>query len=355
MHQAPAAIAPHDRSSYFASMTINYRALILDGVGSSLKTAKLELPSLKAGEALVRIRAASFNHRDLWIQKGQYAGLKFPIVPGSDGAGLVEKLGPGGDASWIGRKVVINAALDWGPSPDAQGKDFRILGLPDPGTFSEFVIVPAANLAPMPGHLSFEEAACLPLGGSTAYRALFTRGRLEAGEKLLLTGIGGGVALLLLRFALAAKARVFVTSGSEDKLSKAKALGAEGGVNYKDADWAEALQAQAGPFDCIVDSAGGSAFPKLCDLSRSGGRLVFFGATAGNPQELPLRKVFWRQLSLLGSTMGSPEDFAGMLKHVVQHEIHPVIDGIYPFDQADEALRRMDAAGQFGKLVIRIP
>jgi zinc-binding alcohol dehydrogenase/oxidoreductase len=336
-------------------MTLTYRALTLDGVDAPLKITKLELPSLKAGEALVRVRAASLNHRDLWIQKGQYAGLKFPIVPGSDGSGLVEKLGPGGDPSWVGRKVVINPALDWGPSPDAQGKDFRILGLPDPGTFAEFVIVPAANLAPMPAHLSFEEAACLPLGGATAYRALFTRGRLEAGEKLLLTGIGGGVALLLLRFALAAQARVFVTSGSGEKLAKAESLGAEGGVNYKNADWAEALQAQAGPFDCIVDSAGGPGFSKLCDLSRSGGRLVFFGATAGNPQELPLRKVFWRQLTLLGSTMGSPADFAGMLKLVAEREIRPVIDGIYPFDQADEALRRMDAAGQFGKLVIGIP
>ena len=335
-------------------MSIPYRALTLDAVNAPLKIATVELPSLQAGEAAVRLRAASLNHRDLWIRKGQYAGLKFPLVPGSDGAGIVEKVGYGVDAAWIGRQVVINPSLDWGPSPEAQGKDFRILGLPDPGTFAEYVRVPAVNLAPMPKHLSFEEAACLPLGGATAYRALFTRGRVAAGEKVLLTGIGGGVALLLLRFALAAGAKVWVTSGSEEKLAKAKALGAEGGVNYKDADWAEDLQAKAGQFDCIVDSAGGPSFPKLCDLSRAGGRLVFFGATAGNPQELPLRKVFWRQLNLLGSTMGSPEDFTGMLKLVSEKGIRPVIDGTYPFDQADEALRRMDAGGQFGKLVLTI-
>jgi NADPH:quinone reductase-like Zn-dependent oxidoreductase len=335
-------------------MAVTYRSLVLDSIGAPLRIAKEGLPSPKAGEALVRLRAAALNHRDLWIQKGQYAGLKFPIVPGSDGAGTVEKVGAGVDGSWIGRKVVINPSLDWGPSQEAQGKDFRILGLPDAGTFAEFVRVPAANLAPMPGHLSYEEAAALPLAGVTAYRALFARGQARAGDKVLLTGIGGGVALFLLRFARAAGARVYVTSGSPEKLRRAAELGAEGGIEYTRPDWAETLQAQAGQFDCVVDSAGGPSFPKLCDLTRSGGRLVFFGATAGNPPELPLRKVFWRQLNLLGSTMGSPDDFAAMTRFVSEKGIRPVIDGVYPFEQADEALRRMDAGGQFGKLVIRI-
>ncbi|MDB5102686.1 MAG: ccr [Fibrobacteres bacterium] len=335
-------------------MSISYRTLTLEAIGGPLRIKTAELPNLKAGEAVVRVRAAALNHRDLWIQKGQYAGLKFPCIPGSDGAGEVEKVGPGVDASWIGKRVVINPSLDWGPSSEAQGKDFRILGLPDPGTFAEYVKVPAANLVPMPAHLSFEEAACLPLAGTTAYRALFTRGRIAAGEKLLITGIGGGAALFLLRFGLAAKARVFVTSGSEEKLSRARDLGAEDGVNYKQEDWAEALQAKAGLFDCVIDSAGGPGFQKLCDLSRPGGRLVFFGATTGNPPELPMRKVFWRQLNLLGTTMGSPQDFADMVRFVEEHGIRPVVDGVYAFDQADEALRRMDAQGQFGKLVIRI-
>lgn len=336
------------------SMSLSYRALSLDAVGEPFKIRQMDLPGLKTGEVAVRLQAASLNHRDLWIQKGQYAGLKFPIVPGSDGAGTVEKIGFGVDAAWLGRKVVINPSLDWGPSQEAQGKDFRILGLPDPGTFAQFVKVPAANLAPMPAHLSFEEAASLPLAGTTAYRALFTRGRIAPGEKLLITGIGGGVALFLLRFGLAAKARVFVTSGSDEKLAKAMELGAEGGVNYKHEKWAESLLEKAGHFDCIIDSAGGPGFSNLCDLSRPGGRLVFFGATLGNPQEVPLRKVFWRQLNLLGTTMGSPQDFEAMIKFVAHTEIRPVIDGVYPFEQADEALRRMDAGGQFGKLVLRI-
>ena len=335
-------------------MSITYRALTLDAVGEPFKIKTVELTELKAGEAAVRVHAAALNHRDLWIQKGQYAGLKFPVVPGSDGAGVVERVGPGVDAAWVGRSVVINPSLDWGPSVEAQGKDFRILGLPDPGTFAEWIKVPATNLAPMPPHLSFAEAASLPLAGLTAYRALFTRGRIQAGEKLLVTGIGGGVALFLLRFGLAAKARVFVTSGSEEKLRRAMDLGAAGGVNYNDEKWAEALQEKAGPFDCIIDSAGGPGFPKLCDLCRPGGRLVFFGATVGNPQELPLRKVFWRQLDLLGTTMGSPADFYDMMGFVERERIVPVVDGIYPLEQANEAFRRMDAAGQFGKLVLKI-
>jgi NADPH:quinone reductase-like Zn-dependent oxidoreductase len=162
------------------------------------------------------------------------------------------------------------------------------------------------------------------------------------------------VALFLLKFAQAAGAQVWVTSGSPEKLKRAAGMGAAGGIEYTRADWAEALLSQAGPFDCVIDSAGGPAFPKLCDLTRSGGRLVFFGATAGNPGDLPLRKVFWRQLTLLGTTMGSPDDFAAMIRFVGEKEIRPVIDGVYAFEQADEALRRMDAGGQFGKLVIRI-
>jgi zinc-binding alcohol dehydrogenase/oxidoreductase len=335
-------------------MAATYRALVLDGIGAALRVSKEALPAPKAGEALVRLRAAALNHRDVWIRKGQYAGLKFPVVPGSDGAGTVEKVGPGVDASWLGRKVIINPSLDWGPSPEAQGKDFRILGLPDAGTLAEFARVPAANLAAMPAHLSYEEAAALPLAGLTAYRAMFARGQVRAGEKVLLTGIGGGVALFLLKFALAAEAQVWVTSGSQEKLNRASGMGASGGIEYTRADWAEALQSQAGLFDCVIDSAGGPGFPKLCDLTRSGGRLVFFGATAGNPSELPLRKVFWRQLTLLGTTMGSPDDFAAMIRFVAEKGIRPVIDGVYAFDQADEAMRRMDAGGQFGKLVIRI-
>lgn len=335
-------------------MSITYRALTLEAVGAPLRVTKETLPSLKPDEAAVRLRAAALNHRDLWIQKGQYAGLKFPMIPGSDGAGTVEQVGADVDPAWIGRKVVINPSLDWGPSPDAQGKEFRILGLPEPGTFAEFVRVPATNLVAMPAHLSYEEAAALPLAGVTAWRALMSRGKVRKDEKVLITGIGGGVALFLLRFAVAAGAKTWATSSTSQKIKRAIEMGAVNGIEYSRPDWAEVLLGMAGHFDCVIDSAGGPAFSKLCDLTRAGGRLVFFGATAGNPPELPLRKVFWRQLNVMGSTMGSPDDFAAMVKFTEEKGIRPVVDGVYPFEQADEALRRMDAGGQFGKLVIRI-
>ena len=335
-------------------MDSTYKALVLEGAGRELELKTVSPEPLRPGEAAVRLYAAAINHRDLWIRKGSYAGLTYPVFPGSDGAGEVEQVGEGVDGGWVGRKVIINPSLNWGTSPDAPGKDFQILGMPSPGTFAERVTVPAANLAPMPSHLSFEEAAALPLSGLTGYRALFTRGRLRAGDKLLITGIGGGVAQFLLRFAVEAGARAWVTSGSPEKLAKGLALGALGGADYRQEGWNEKLLQEAGPFDCIVDSAGGPGFIKLCDLLRPGGRLVFFGATAGNPPILRSRKIFWNHLDLLGTTMGSPDEFAAMVRMVEEKKIKPVIDRVYPLAEAEQALKRMDEGGQFGKLVLRI-
>src|SRR5882724_5345659 len=177
-----------------------------------------ERAALKAdkGTAIVKIYAAALNHRDLWIQKGQYAGLKYPIIPGSDGAGIITAAGDRTDQSLVGKEVIIDPALNWGDSPTHQHpKNFKILGLPNDGTFAEYTSVPANNVFEKPNHLSFEQAAAIPLAGVTAYRALFTRGRLHANEKVLITGVGGGVALFALQFAITANADVYVTSGSQ--------------------------------------------------------------------------------------------------------------------------------------------
>lgn len=308
-------------------------------------------PAAAPGQAVVRLHAASLNHRDLWIQVGLYANIKLPLIPGSDGAGTVESVGADADKSWLGREVIINPSLDWGPDPRAQGPAFRILGMPDSGTFAEKISIPVANLAPKPAHLSWEQAAALPLAGLTAWRALFTRARLKAGERVLVTGVGGGAALFALQFAAAAGAEVWVTSGSPDKLTRAPSLGARGGVNYRDTGWAATLQQQAGGlFDVIIDSAGGEGFASLIELTRPGGRLVFFGATTGNPKGLDVRKCFFRQINLLGTTMGSPEDFAGMTDFVAQHKITPVVDRVFPLAAAEAALRHMEAGAQFGKI-----
>jgi NADPH:quinone reductase-like Zn-dependent oxidoreductase len=324
-------------------------------------TAILELsivdqptPEPLAGEARVRLKAAALNHRDVWIKQGQYAGLKFPSQPGSDGAGVVEKVGAGVGADWVGGEVIINPSFNWGTRAAAQGPDFTILGLPREGTLAEVITVPVCQLAPKPKHLSWTEAAALPLAGLTAYRALFSRARLQPGEKVLISGVGGGVASLALQFAVAHGAEVYVTSGHDEKIERAIGLGAAGGFNYNHAGWAKtALHAHADRlFDVIVDSAGGEGFEALIDLAAPGGRLVFFGATKGNPPTLPLRKVFWRQLSLLGTTMGSPADWREMLGFVGRHRIVPVVSAVFPLARVDDAFALMERGGQFGKIVV---
>jgi NADPH:quinone reductase-like Zn-dependent oxidoreductase len=191
------------------------------------------------------------------------------------------------------------------------------------------------------------------LAGVTAYRVLFSRAQVKAGEKVLITGIGGGVALFALQFAVAAGAKVWVTSSSAEKIAKAVNLGAQGGYLYTEKDWPKQAVAATGGFDAIIDSAGGEGFSDLIDASGQGARIAFFGATRGNPPILPMRKVFWRQLSLLGSTLGSPKDWREMIAFVDQHKVVPVVSGVVPAERGGEAFDHMDGGAQFGKLVVR--
>jgi zinc-binding alcohol dehydrogenase/oxidoreductase len=256
---------------------------------------------------------------------------------------------------WIGKEVIINPAMNWGGHAAYQDPtSFSILGLPEDGTLAEFVKVPIANLAEKPTHLSFEEAAALPLAGTTAYRASMTRAQIRSGEKVLITGIGGGVALFALQFALAAGARVYVTSGSDEKISKAVTMGAFGGVNYKSDNWVGTMRDLAGGFDVTIDGAAGDGMGDLFDLALPGGRVVFYGATRGNPSNLVARRIFWKQLNVLGSTMGSPADFAGMVGLVKEKKIRPVVEEVFDFEHGEAAFRLMDSAGQFGKIVVKI-
>jgi NADPH:quinone reductase-like Zn-dependent oxidoreductase len=327
----------------------------LTAIKQPVTVCDLPDPVAAPGQAVVRLKTAALNHRDLFVQQGLYPNIRLPVTPGSDGAGVVESVGASADQAWVGREVIINPALEWGDDVRAPGSKFRILGMPDAGTFAEKIVISAANLASKPAHLTWEQAAALPLTGLTAWRALFTRARLQAGEKVLVTGIGGGAALFALQFAVAAGAEVWVTSGAGEKIIRAQALGAKGGVSYRAADWGKTLQAAAGGlFDVIVDSAGGDGFASLIELTRPGGRIVFFGATTGNPKGLDLRKSFFRQINILGTTMGSPADFAGMTAFVAQHKIVPVVDRAFPLAETEAALRHMESGAQFGKIVLRI-
>lgn len=216
--------------------------------------------------------------------------------------------------------------------------------------------MPVAQITDKPAHLSWTEAAALPLAGLTAYRALFSRARLQAGEQVLVSGIGGGVALCALQFAAAHGAQVYVTSGSDEKITRAIGLGAAGGFNYAQPGWAKtAAQGRAGRlFDVIVDSAGGEGFESLIDLAAPGARVVFYGATKGNVPVLSLRKIFWRQLSLLGTTMGSPADWQAMTNFVGRHRLSPVVGAVFPLEGFAEAFELMANGGQFGKIALTI-
>jgi zinc-binding alcohol dehydrogenase/oxidoreductase len=330
------------------------KAIVLEAADKPLALREVEKPVLDAGEVLVQLKAAALNRRDYWITTGKYAGIKYPSILGSDGSGIVAEVANDADKGWLNKEVVINPCHNWGSHPEYQNRDFTILGLPEDGTFAEYVKVKAEYLHPKPTHLNWEQAAALPLAGMTTYRALFTRGKAKKGDKVLITGIGGGAGTFALQWAVAAGCQVFVTSGSGKKIERARQLGAAAGVNYKAQDWAEELQHMAGGFDVIIDSALGDGFAKLLDLSNPGARIVIFGGTAGNIPALNGRKIFWKQLQLLGTTMGSPEDFKGMIDLVNQHKIVPVIDEIFPLSQAQNAVSKMENSSQFGKILLKI-
>jgi len=328
------------------------KAVRIEAVGV-LGISEVPDPVAAPGEVVVEVRAAALNHRDVWIKQGQYAGLRFPCIPGSDGAGVVVSAGPGTPGSWVGREVVINPSFDWGASQAAQGPEFSILGLPRDGTLAQRVAVPAAQLAAKPSHLDWNETAALPLAGLTAWRALVSRARLAPGERVLVSGIGGGVALFALQFAAAMGNEVWVTSSCDEKIARARAFGARGGFRYDRAEWAAEAVKEAGPFDVVIDSAGGPGFGALLDAAAPGGRIVFYGATRGSVPELALRKVFWRQLSLLGSTMGSPADWSAMTDFVAARRLLPVVSEVFPMERAAEAFLLMERGGRFGKIVLR--
>ena len=329
------------------------KANVLEAPDTPLTWKEVETPTLAVGEVLVRIKTAGLNRRDYWISIGRYAGLKYPIIIGSDGAGIVAEVGEGVDAAWLNKEVIINPGNNWGDNPNFQGKDFKILGLPEDGTFAEYVKTRAEYLYDKPTYLSWEQAAAFPLAGLTAYRALFTKGQAKKGDTVLISGVGGGTGVFALQWAVAAGCRVFVTSGSGEKIEQARQLGALAGVNYKSQDWAEELHHLAGGFDIIIDSALGEGFAKFPDLCNPGGRMVYFGATAGDMPAIPGRKVYWKQLQILGTTMGTTEDFKAMLKFMDEHKVVPVIDEVYSLAEAGKAVQKMGTSSHFGNIVLK--
>jgi zinc-binding alcohol dehydrogenase/oxidoreductase len=331
------------------------KAFVFRGNQHQNKIEDVAKPKPVKDQLLIRLSYAALNHRDFWILKEQ-ASVSNPVgvILGSDGVGVVEMVGEDADPSWIGAEVIINPSLEWGDNPIVNGNSFKILGNPDHGTFAEYITISKKYVFEKPENLSSEESAALPLSGLTAYRALFSKARLRAKEKVLITGAGGGAALMALQYAVAYQARVYVTSGSEQKIQKAKSLGAVEGFNYKDPEWAQKAQKEAGGFDIIIDTAGGPDFNKLLDLAMPGGRIVNFGRTAGNIGEINTRQLFSKQLSIFGTTMGTRDEFLSMIDFIESRNLKPVIDQVMPFQNFDDALKRMESSEQFGKIVLKI-
>lgn len=341
------------------------RVVAVEEQGTPARIAVLDMaePPVLAGEVCVGVKAAALNHLDLWTASGSLGiPIDLPFVLGADGAGIVEAVGAGVPDALIGQRVMINPGISCGRCENClrgeQSECFRfeMLGEHRQGTLAEKVVVPQENVHPFPDHLSFQEAAALGVTFITAYRMLFTKGRLRPGESVLITGIGGGLALSLLQLARQSAGVIFVTSSSGEKLERAISLGANHGIDYRDEDIGKtvrALTAKRG-VDLVLDSAGGETLDGALRALRPGGRMVIAGATAGRESTLDMRRLFGKQLSIHGSTMGSASDVNGMLKMVGGAKLRPIIDRVFDLEEGPEAIEYLTQGQQFGKIVVSL-
>lgn len=317
-------------------------AFVINEVGSPPKLQKL-IPIQKSPQQVeVEILASSLNHRDIWVTKGLYPGIRFGSIMGSDACVVYDN-----------NKYIINPGLDWGQNQRSQGAQFRVLGVPDDGTFAERIWIDPFYLHEKPSFLTDIQAAALPLAGVTAFRALFYRAQLTANDRVLINGVGGGVATFALQYAIALGCEVVVTSGQDEKIEKAISLGALKGYNYKDENWPQKMLHEFGPVDVIIDSAGGEGFNNLVKVADYGARISFYGGTNGAIPKVNPQVIFWKQISLLGSTMGSPQDFKDMINFVNNHKIVPIIDEVFSFDDLVLGFNKMEENAQMGKIVFR--
>jgi NADPH:quinone reductase-like Zn-dependent oxidoreductase len=306
-------------------------------------------PVAGEGDVLVRLRASALNHLDVWIRKGLPSVPK-PRILGADGAGVVEALGDGVTGFERGERVVINPGIEVG------GGRIHVIGEHGDGTNAELIAVPATNVHPIPDGVSFEEAAAFPLVFETAYRMLVTRAGLQEGEWVLAWGIGGGVSTAALAIANTLGARVIATSSSDAKLERARELGADATVNHATGDVKEAVKEATGGrgADVVVEHVGEATWQTSLAVAAPGARIVVCGATSGPNPPAALHRIWWKQLSILGSTMGTGEDFAAVYELVATGRARPVVDEVVPLEQIRAAHERLEAGEQLGKIVLSI-
>jgi len=311
-----------------------------DGGPEVLRYEDAPDPEPGPGEVLVRLRAASLNHLDLWIRKGLPSVPK-PRILGADGAGLRED---------TGERVVINPGIE-------HGEKITVVGEHMDGTHAELVAVPETNVYPLPDEIPFEEAAAFPLVFETAYRLLVTKAQLQEGEWVLLWGIGSGVANAGLAIAMAVGARALVTSSSDEKLERARELGADAAVNHATGDVRSAVgeSTEGKGVEVVLEHVGEATWQTSLQAARAAGRIVVCGATTGPNPPAALHRIWWKQLTIYGSTMGTREDFESAYELVKSGLAKPVVDSVFPLAEAQAAHERMEAAEQFGKIVLTIP
>ena len=320
-----------------------------DGGPEVLRYEDVPDPTPGTGEALVELRAAALNHLDVWVRKGLPSVPK-PRTLGADGAGVVAALGDGVTKPAIGERVVINPGI-------VHDGRITVIGEHTDGTNCELKAVPASQLYPLPGSLSFEEAAAFPLVFETAYRMLVTKAALREGEWVLVWGIGGGVALAAFELARALGARAIVTSSSREKLARGRELGADVAVNHSEDDVVEAVREATGDkgADVVVETVGAATWERSLAAASRGGRIVVCGATSGHGPPARLYRLWWKELVILGSTMGMPAEFEAAYELIRAGRARIHVDSVFPLAEAAKAHERLESGEQFGKIVLAIP
>jgi len=346
----------------YSVMVCGMRAMVLRDHGGPevIKLEQLSVPEPGPGEVRVRIRAVALNHLDIWVRRGGPAfKLEYPHRLGSDIAGELDALGPGASGQ-VGTKVVVQPGLSCMKCAACLGghdnlcRWYRILGENAQGGYAEYIVVPQANIAPYPERLTFPQAAASILTNLTAWQMLVHKGQVTPGDTVLVQGAGSGIGVAAIQIAKLFGARVIATASTDDKLARAKALGADEVVNYTTGDFVaecRRLTDKRG-VDIVVEHVGGEVFEKSIKAVRNGGRIVTCGATAGFHPAIDLRHIFFRQVEVLGSTMGSKADLLAVLGHVAAGRIAPVIHEVLPLERAPDAHRLLEERRAFGKVVL---
>lgn len=329
----------------------------------AISAGELDQPRPQADEVVIATRSAALNHLDIWVRKGRPDNnLPLPHVLGSDASGVVYEVGSNVSDLKEGDEVLVNPGLSCGScracrkGQHSECANYGILGLSRPGTFAQYFCVPARNVYRKPAYMTFADAAAFPLTYLTAWRMVVSKGCVKPGQRVLIHGIGGGVAQAALVFATLAGAETFVTSSSEEKLLKAGQMGANHVISYTRENVVERVMGitNGQGIDLIIDAVGAKTMPSNLELVRKGGAIVLCGVTSGATVEMNLQAVYWKQLRLLGSTMGSDEDFRQMYDAVCVNNLKPMIDSLYPLDKIHDATKKMEDGEQFGKLVLTV-